>query len=115
MSKRARLTTLKSRIQVQPGRLAVITPGSWRSSKTTTAERGYGGAWQRARLEHLRAHPLCVMCLAEVPPRVTAASTVDHSIAHRGDDALFWDRSKWQSLCTAHHSSEAQRRDHAAK
>ncbi len=110
-----RLTQLKPRVPMLGDRLPTLTPGSWRTSDMTTAQRGYGAAWQRARLAHLRAPSLCVMCLAETPSRITAATICDHSQAHRGDMAIFWDSSKWQSLCQSHHSSEAQRRDNAAK
>lgn len=77
---------------------------SWRTDKRTTAERGYGARWQKARLRHLEAHPLCVMCLAE--SRVTAAQVVDHIVPHKGNDDLFWDESNWQSLCNSHHNSD---------
>ena len=85
-----------------------ITPGSWRDGKTT-AERGYGHRWQKAREGWLREHPLCVMCKAE--NRVVAATVVDHVQAHRGDQTLFWDTSNWQALCKPCHDTHAQRRD----
>lgn len=76
------------------------------TDRRKTAERGYGGRWQRARLAHLMRHPLCVMCQAE--GRVEAATVVDHIKPHRGDQALFWDRDNWQSLCKRHHDSDKQ-------
>ena len=79
---------------------------SWRTDKRKTAERGYGAAWQRARLRFLQAHPLCVMCTAE--GRVTAAQVVDHITKHEGDQTLFWDETNWQSLCKPHHDSDKQ-------
>lgn len=81
---------------------------SWRGDKRTTTERGYGWRWQQARERFLQANPLCVMCRGENPPRVTAATTVDHRIPHRGDQRLFWDESNWQALCTTHHASDKQ-------
>lgn len=77
---------------------------SWRTDKRKTAERGYGYAWQKARLQFLRANPLCVMCKAQ--GRVHAAEVVDHIIPHKGDEALFWDESNWQSLCKPHHDTD---------
>jgi len=77
---------------------------SWRRDRRKTAERGYGGRWQKERQEYLRLHPLCGMCL----PRAVQATVVDHKVPHRGDLALFWDRSNWQSLCANHHSSDKQ-------
>lgn len=82
---------------------------SWRTDRRKTAERGYGGRWQRARGQYLRLHPLCVMCANERPPRITAATVVDHIVPHKGDMVLFWDReSNWQSLCSTHHNSDKQ-------
>lgn len=71
----------------------------------SSAQRGYGGRWQRARLAFLsRAeNALCRMCEAE--GRTTAAEVVDHIVPHRGDPVLFWDRSNWQPLCAHHHNS----------
>ena len=80
---------------------------SWRTAKGGSTERGYGYAWQKARLVFLQSNPLCVMCQAMKPPRVTAAEVVDHIIPHKGDQALFWDsENNWQSLCKTHHDTE---------
>ena len=100
------MKTLPLRVGTMGSRLPVMQPGSWRTDKQTSAQRGYGYAWQQARAEHLRAHPLCVMCGKE--GRVTAATVVDHCIPHRGDSVLFWNRANWQSLCATHHSGEKQ-------
>ena len=74
-----------------------------------TAERGYGGRWQRERLQFLRTNPLCVMCEGE--GRITAAQVVDHRTPHKGDEALMWDWNNWQPLCGPHHNSDKQRID----
>ncbi|NMZ77376.1 HNH endonuclease [Pseudomonas nitroreducens] len=78
----------------------------WRSGKTT-AERGYGGRWQKARLTFLRKNPLCSYC--QDRGKVVAATVVDHKVPHKGDQSLFWDRSNWQPLCAQCHSSTKQR------
>lgn len=67
----------------------------------------YGRRWRRARAEHLRAHPLCVMC--ERNGKTIVATVVDHRTPHRGDPALFWDPTNWQSLCQPHHDVDKQR------
>lgn len=104
------LTTLKPRVRTMAtNRVAVMQPGSWRTSDMTSAQRGYGHKWRAARLAYLRDHPLCVMCQAD--GRVTAATVVDHIVAHRGDRVLFWDRNNWQSLCATHHSRDKQREE----
>lgn len=81
---------------------------SWRTDRRKTAERGYGGRWQRERVAFLKQpeNVLCCMCQAE--RRVTAATVVDHKVAHRGDEVLMWDQSNWQALCKAHHDSDKQ-------
>lgn len=42
---------------------------------------------------------------------VTPANVVDHVIPHRGNTALFWDRSNWQSLCEHCHNAHKQRQE----
>lgn len=93
-----------------------VRSDSWRPAGASSNERGYTWAWRKARAEFLEANPLCVMCegLGVIEP----ARIVDHKIPHRGDQAVFWDRSNWQGLCTNHHSSDKQRdenRDSAAE
>lgn len=105
----ARLQTLGNRVTTQGNRLATAAPGSWRTGKTTSSQRGYNYEWQKARLVHLNDNPLCVYCQRE--DRVTAANTVDHVIPHRGDMTLFWDRDNWMSLCSTCHSSKKQREE----
>lgn len=77
--------------------------------RPTAAQRGYGGRWQRARLVHLREHPLCERCHAA--GLTTAASVVDHVVPHRGDPGLFWDRGNWQSLCEPCHGTKTATED----
>lgn len=102
----ARLQTLKSRLQPAPSRhVATVSADSWRSGKTTN-ERGYTYKWQKARERFLAKHPLCAHCQRE--GKVAAATDVDHVIPHRGDQALFWDESNWQSLCHPCHSAKTQ-------
>lgn len=101
----------KSRVRMQPTRAAVadtqavkmLNPDAWREG-LTTAQRGYGGKWQRYRLKFLEANPLCVMCQQQ--GRVTAANVVDHIVDHRGDAKLFWDQKNWQPLCKPCHSTK---------
>lgn len=88
-------------------------PESWRKEKSRH-ERGYTYQWVKARAAYLQEHPLCVMCEAEIPAKVTAANVVDHKTPHRGDAMLFWQRSNWQSLCKPHHDVHKQRQEAAA-
>lgn len=98
------LKTLGDRVATKADRVA--TAASWRASKGTANQRGYNYAWQKARLVHLAAHPLCLYC--ERAGKVAAATVVDHKVPHRGDKALFWDRSNWQSLCKSCHDEVKQ-------
>ncbi|WP_265519496.1 HNH endonuclease [Nitratireductor luteus] len=72
--------------------------------RPTARQRGYDHVWRKARDEYLAAHPYCRMC-------GNPATTVDHIVRHRGDRALFWNRSNWQPLCTRCHNSVKQRQE----
>lgn len=108
----ARLKNLKPRLAEAPSRLAVAAPASWRSGMTST-QRGYGYRWQQARERYLLDNPLCVFCARR--GMTTAASVVDHVVAHQGDQALFWDQGNWQALCKPCHDSEKQRLEAAER
>ena len=64
--------------------------------------------WRRRRLEQLRTHPLCKLCM-DLRARVTAASVADHITPHRGDPVLF--EGPLQSLCKSCHSSWKQQQE----
>ncbi|ENZ1760041.1 TPA: HNH endonuclease signature motif containing protein [Pseudomonas aeruginosa] len=85
--------------------IQTVSPDSWRSGKNST-QRGYGYRWQQARARFLAKHPLCRSC--SEAGDVVEATEVDHIIAHRGDQALFWDESNWQPLCKPCHSAKTQ-------
>lgn len=90
--------------EVSTQAVQMLNPDAWREGKTT-AERGYGGRWQRYRLVFLERNPLCVMC--QKLGKVTAATVVDHIVDHRGDQTLFWDSAgNWQPLCKPCHSAK---------
>ena len=81
------------------------------ANRGTSTERGYNTRWTHARKMYLAAHPLCVICL--VQGKVVAAQVVDHIIPHRGDYALMWSESNWQSLCAFHHGQKTAIQDGA--
>ena len=76
-------------------------------TRPTSSQRGYTGAWDKAKKAFLQRHRRCVVCGAQ-------ATVVDHRIPHRGDQTLFWDRNNWQSLCQHHHNSAKQREERRA-
>lgn len=72
----------------------------------TAASRGYDARWARASAGNLRAHPLCLGCLAL--GRTVAASLTDHVLPAAAFPASFWEPGNWQSSCTWHHSAVKQ-------
>ena len=71
--------------------------------RRTTAERGYGGRWQRFRALYLQRHPVC---------RCGQATTqVDHVLPHRGDYNLMWSESNMQAMCASCHRRKTARED----
>ena len=77
----------------------------------SATSRGYGAAWQREskRFLQMPEHRLCEECLKE--GRYVKATVVDHIVPHRGDPALFWDRSNWRGLCKSCHDKKTGRED----
>jgi 5-methylcytosine-specific restriction endonuclease McrA len=54
----------------------------------------------------------CAMCRrTEASARLVA----DHIIPHRGDEALFWDRTNLQCLCKTCHDGHKQRAERAGQ
>lgn len=82
------------------------------AQRGSSAQRGYGSRWQKARATYLRQHPLC-QCdeCGDGALRVKAAVVVDHKVPHRGDQALFWDTSNWQSLAKVCHDKKTATQD----
>lgn len=105
----SRLKSLGNRVSTQGNKLPIMQPGSWRTDKATSGQRGYTYAWQKASKAFILDNPLCVIC--DAVGRVTATTLVDHIEPHRGDMTLFWDRTNWQPLCTSCHSSVKQREE----
>lgn len=79
--------------------------------RPSARQRGYDRRWDKARAAFLREpeNRFCRKCRQQ--GRMTAATVVDHIVPHRGDPALFWDRSNWQPLCKPHHDSAKQREE----
>ena len=69
--------------------------------------------WRRGRLSFLARNPLCVLCARD--GRLRAARVVDHIVAHKNDQILFFDTANWQALCFSCHNGRkqsAERRGH---
>lgn len=63
--------------------------------------RGYSPAWDRASKGFLLRHPVCPACRAA--GIITASEVTDHVVPHKGDQVVFWDRTRWQPACRWHH------------
>ena len=79
------------------------------AQRGSSHQRGYTGRWQKARLTFLGRHPLCKHCADE--GLIRAATVVDHIIARKGDQVLFWDTTNWQPLCKPHHDRKTASED----
>jgi len=55
-------------------------------------------------VQFLREHPFCECEECKGVDLTQIADTVDHVIPHKGDQALFWDRSNWAAMSANHHS-----------
>lgn len=82
-----------------------------RATRGTASERGYNAAWARESRRYLRENPLCVCKDCIESGRVRAATVVDHIVPHKGDAALFWDRSNWQSMAKRCHDRKTATQD----
>lgn len=72
--------------------------------------RFYNRQWEKARRVFLAHHRWCAHC------KQARAAVVDHITPHKGNKALFWDRSNWQALCKPCHDGfkrSVERRDQA--
>lgn len=76
------------------------------SRRGSARQRGYTARWDRQAAAFRAAHPLCLGC--EALGLVEPTTLVDHTVPHKGDDALFWDRGNWQASCAWHHSTIKQ-------
>lgn len=108
-----KLTTLKPRLKAKT--LSRLSPsaGSGHQARVeargTTAERGYGGWWQRESVAFREQYPGCAYCWLE--GKSGPAELVDHLYPHgvrRGcntpdQQRLFRDKTYWVSSCHEHH------------
>lgn len=70
-------------------------------TRPSARERGYDARWDTERKAFLAAHPHCARCSAP-------ATVVDHIMAHKGNQALFWNKANWQPLCQSCHNRSKQ-------
>lgn len=75
--------------------------------RPSARQRGYDSDWEAARAAFL-AQPENRYCVCGCGRR---ADMVDHDRAHKGDRAIFWDRSNWRAMATQCHSAKTASRD----
>jgi 5-methylcytosine-specific restriction protein A len=88
---------MPTKIRTHRARLLVT-----RAQRTSASERGYNARWRKYRLLFLAEHPICGQC-------GRPANIVDHVIAHKGDDELFWAPNNHQPLCKPCHDRKTKR------
>ena len=76
-------------------------------NRPNSAQRGYGGTWQKARLMHLARHPLCEMCLEN--KAIVAAVPVHHIIPLSEGGTS--EEANLMSLCAACHNRREKTSD----
>lgn len=65
--------------------------------------------WRKLRLLVLADEPTCRLCSAR--GKLSAATVVDHEQPHKGDEALFWQRSNLRALCKRCHDRKTATED----
>lgn len=73
----------------------------------SSAERGYGGRWRKARATVLAREPLCRPSQILLGKDVVA-EVVDHWYPHCGLSWLFWTGALWVPMSKAWHDGEKQ-------
>lgn len=76
---------------------------AYEKQRGSAADRGYNRRWQKASRLFLQ-DPRNWYCACGCG---RMADLVDHKIAHKGDKALFWDKSNWQPMAKGCNSRKA--------
>lgn len=112
-----RIPKLAPRVTVP--RMALQAPKEEQGKTKWRDQQAPWRLWYRTTRWHkLRWHVLteakftCAMC-QRLEGR-SAQLVADHIKAHKGDEALFWDRANIQCLCSSCHSSDKQRMERRA-
>ena len=74
------------------------------ANRPNAHDRGYDYEWQQYAGKYLKDHPYCVDPEKRHAGTRVLATVVDHIKPHKGNEALFWDVSNHQSLCTSCHN-----------
>lgn len=80
------------------GRRCPLCQSAWRArseaSRPSATARGYDNRWRVESTAFLRkpGNERCACGCGRL------SNVVDHKVAHKGDQRLFWDRSNWQPM-----------------
>jgi 5-methylcytosine-specific restriction endonuclease McrA len=80
------------------------------AQRPSARERGYDSKWSKARAEFL-ARPDNRMCACACG---RPSTIVHHSIAHKGNFKIFWDRKLWVPVCQPCHDGPLQSQERRA-
>ncbi|MEI4470936.1 HNH endonuclease [Frigidibacter sp. MR17.24] len=111
-----RLRSMPSRLAPARSRLAAPSPTTERERHARRdAEQRWRAWYKTSRWQKLRWSILvrdqftCQRC--GKLEGVTSQLVADHTVAHRGDEALFWDAGNLQCLCKPCHDRDKQREE----
>ena len=79
--------------------------------RVSARARGYDVEWERERKAFLALHPWCECPDHVGKPDAPPSDTVDHIVAHKGNKALFRDRSNWRASTRACNSAKCAREE----
>jgi len=89
---------LKKPKQFKPVRQGSGKTFKWEKDGTETGRaKGYNKTWEKYRYKFLYYNPNCYACGQK-------ANTVDHIVAHKGNQNLFWDVTNYIPMCHSCHS-----------
>ena len=87
------------------------TPRVQKPPRPSARQRGYTTKWDEARKSFLAKHPRCECPDHKDRADAPKADVVDHITPHKGDPALFWQRSNWMAMNRGCHSAKTARQD----
>jgi hypothetical protein len=105
---RPKLRTLKPNVRMLETRVRVLTVNAGATPRLSDKS---GHAWAKIRAMVLAEEPLCRVCQAKSPPRVSASTEVDHIVAL--EDGGAEERANLCGICRACHAEKTSRENRA--
>lgn len=76
--------------------------------KETGRTKGYSVEWEKYRWRFLHHNPRCYACGRD---KTSMSIHIDHIVAHKGNEELFWNETNYIPLCHSCHSIVTGRYD----